>query len=292
VLLPKPYPDELVGSVFMRASRWTGLTFQRLLAHLAGERANSHSMLLPSYPGIASACGLTPEALVRHHSLFPYAVSFLPPDIREARLVLFASAPHQRAGGSLAQKIVRNSRELKFCPECVIEDVQAFGESYWHCLHQLDGYLHCAKHACNLQVAPLALRTRQQVFPNEVRSIARSILLTANPLTVARLSVRVRDAFYWRLKLPRDLHALYLRSARMLGYTLSSRRALAGALACDVTRYFGAELLEALGCPEAQNGVSWPGRMLRRDGDQFSPIKHVLLGQFFRDAPRRDPDTT
>lgn len=280
MLLPKPYPDELVGSILMRGSRWTGLTFIRLLKHLAGEAVSSHSMLMPSYPGIARACGLEPEALVRHHSLFCYAVSYLPVNEREDQLLAFAQQERQPSAGSRIQKVVRNSRLLKLCPECAIEDVQAFGESYWHCLHQLDGYLCCVKHGCELLTAPLPLRTRQQVMPHEVRSISRPIVLDASPLTLMRISTDVRDSFYWRHALPLDLQAHYFQAAVKNGYSLSHRRLLPRKLGCALHRHFGPELIDALGCSGHGNELPWPGRMLRRNPVQFAPIKHVLLCQF------------
>lgn len=285
--LPKPYPDELVGSILMRGSRWTGLTFQRLLEHLAGESVSSHSMLMPSYPGIAHACGLEPQELVKHHSLFPYAVAFLPAVEREASFQTFARRSRQPSVGARIQKVVRNSRLLKLCPECVAEDMGVFGESYWHCLHQLDGYLYCVKHARCMVTAPLALRTRQQVMPNEVRSISRPLLVDASPATLVDVSAGVRDAFYWFHTPPTDLRAHYFEAAVVNGYCQGPRRFLAQDLGRAISRHFGAGLLDALGCGATDGQYGWPGRMFRRSPGPFAPIKHVLLHEFFRNLSSR-----
>lgn len=41
-------------------------------------------------------------------------------------------------------------RHLRFCPICVSEDRERFGESYWHRLHQLQGMNCCNIHKCRL----------------------------------------------------------------------------------------------------------------------------------------------
>lgn len=284
--LPKPYPDELVGSVLMRGSRWTGLAFDRLIRHIAGKNVTSHSMLTTSHGAIASACGLTPMEMVKDHTLFPYAVSFLPSAERQVRLESFGRFGAQKDFGSLAQKLVRDSTRLKYCPECANDDLRLFGESYWHRLHQLDGYLFCTVHASPLRQTLLNIRTRRQVLPSEARSISRPIEINADPDKVANLSAGVREAMNWDRTLPDDLQAHYFELSGKYGYQVSRRRIAAKVFSEDVLSFFGQTLLAALGCLVRMDQVTgWPARMLRKNPTEFMPLKHVLLNQFFRSQP-------
>lgn len=286
MLLPKPYPDELVGSVLMRGSRWTGLAFDRLIRHIAGKDVTSHSMLTTSHAAIAYACGLTPMEMVQNHTLFSYAVSFLPSAEREERLASFAQLGSHRAFGSLAQKLVRDSTRLKFCPGCAVDDRKLFGESYWHRLHQLDGYLHCMVHGTPLHVTLVRIRTRRQVLPSEAHSIGEPIYLDTAPDMVAALSAATRAALYWEHALPDDLQAHYLELSAKYGYRVSHRRIAAKVFSADVQSFFGQPLLAALGCSvRTKHATAWPARMLRMSPKQFIPLRHVLLNHFFRSQP-------
>lgn len=291
MLLPKPYPDELVGSILMRGSRWTGLTFDRLIRHIAGEHVTSHSMLTTSHAAIATACGLTPLEMVQKHTLVPYAIAFLPAAERDTRLASFAQLGSRHDLGSLAQKLVRDSTRLKFCPSCAMDDARLFGESYWHRLHQLDGYLHCTVHGTPLHVTLLRIRTRRQVLPNESRSISHPIEVDAVPAKVENLSAGIRDAFYWQHALPDDLQAHYFEMSAKYGYQVSRRRIAATVFSGDFRNFFGEPLLRLVGCHvNVAQSASWPARMLRRSPWQFSPLRHVLLRQFFENHPAPSVD--
>lgn len=45
---------------------------------------------------------------------------------------------------------IRRAPLLKFCPKCVVEDEDRFGEAYWHRSHQAFGVSVCYKHMCGL----------------------------------------------------------------------------------------------------------------------------------------------
>ena len=43
-----------------------------------------------------------------------------------------------------------NDRYFKYCPVCVTEDKERYGETYWHSVHQIRGMQVCTKHGCVL----------------------------------------------------------------------------------------------------------------------------------------------
>ena len=61
---------------------------------------------------------------------------------------------------------VTTPRYFRFCPLCLKEDLQEYGEAYWHRLHQTPGVLACPVHAIPLsdsivpiQAAPISPTT-------------------------------------------------------------------------------------------------------------------------------------
>lgn len=285
-MLPQPYPDELVGSILIRGSIWTGLALERLLKYITKERVTSHSMFTTSHSVIANECALTPLELVRRHTLVPYAVSFLSAEERERRLLAFSHCGQRMDLGALAQKIVRNSRQLKFCPGCVKDDLQTYGESYWHRVHQLDGYLHCPLHDTPLKVTQVHIRTRRQLLPHEAGSISTRIEVAAQRDKVVRLSAGVKEALNWENILPTDLQSDYFEQSALYGYQISRRRIASGVFSSDVRDFFGESLLSLVGCPiDTGQPAPWPTRLLRNDPRQFIPLRHVLLRQFFESHP-------
>jgi hypothetical protein len=290
-MLPQPYPDELVGSILIRGSIWTGLTFERLLRHVTGESATSHSMFTTTHAVIAKECALTPLELVQKHTLIPYAVSFLSVQQREQRLQEFSQFNQRQDLGALAQKLVRNSRYLKFCPGCVKDDLHTYGESYWHRLHQLDGYLHCLLHDTALHATQVHIRTRRQLLPHEAGSISRRIEVEVRHGRLVRLSAGVSKALYWEHALPGDLQADYFEQSALCGYQISRRRIAGTVFSGDFRDYFGESLLNQLGCPvDTAQTTPWPARMLRKEPGQFIPLRHVLLRQFFDGKPAPSVD--
>lgn len=54
----------------------------------------------------------------------------------------------------------------KWCPECLCEEYENFGTTYWHRNHQLPGVYVCTKHLCSLLEVSIPFRMRQKTFFN------------------------------------------------------------------------------------------------------------------------------
>ena len=50
-----------------------------------------------------------------------------------------------------------DARRLRYCPECFDEDIAAYGEPYWHRLHQIPGIAVCPRHGCWLADTEITL---------------------------------------------------------------------------------------------------------------------------------------
>lgn len=78
-LLPKPYPDEAIGSIIARGVWHTGLPLKSLLKSIFGPTKSCISFLMgTSFSGLSRATGLAPEELMLLHTVFSYATAFMP----------------------------------------------------------------------------------------------------------------------------------------------------------------------------------------------------------------------
>ncbi len=49
---------------------------------------------------------------------------------------------------------------LKFCPACIEEDTQKYGEPYWHRMHQVPGVLVCTIHSAILHDSSIGVESK------------------------------------------------------------------------------------------------------------------------------------
>jgi hypothetical protein len=153
---PTPYPDELLYSIFARHHIRSGhKNFQQTVEELLGyvpqqlyrlALPNSLSVLAKNLHPITS---LTVESLVAEHTLYSFYRSFL----TQHEAFLLKDLMRKKVGKPIFQvaKITVTERDLdkqflRFCSQCFEEDLQKYGEAYWHRTHQIPGVLVCLKH--------------------------------------------------------------------------------------------------------------------------------------------------
>jgi hypothetical protein len=91
------------------------------------------------------------DEIVMQHTMYPYYARFLP---RERRCKAFDLLLKMDKRFNDVLYIRRNKTQhrqyLRYCPCCVQEDRKAYGETYWHRVHQLDQVNICPIHGCGL----------------------------------------------------------------------------------------------------------------------------------------------
>lgn len=286
-VLPKPYPDEVVGSVIVRAGRHTGLPLKRLLLAIFGGQRTTFSFLLgENFARLAYPAGLEPEELLAEHTMFRYAIAFMPPAV-QAQLTAKALAP--RSGedslASLTKNISHGVSFRRVCKLCIQAELAQYGETYWHRGHLLPGVLTCPQHGCLLLETEIQLRGRTHasvvLLPHEV---AQGKPAAARPLKhAARVAAISAAALRGALPGSDDRLRDYRAKAAALGYLLPSGDIAGGVLATMLRRYFGEKYLAAAGCPvDADPKNTWPALMVRTGGNpNFASPKHVFMQAFF-----------
>lgn len=299
-VLPKPYPDEVVGSVVARACVHTGLPMRRLLQSIFESQRSSCSFLLGDNIGsLAHRAGLERSEFLFNHTMFPYAVAYMAPEI-QAQLASKALTPRPRADSvsSITKNVSHGVAYRRVCPKCIAENMQQYGESYWHRKHMLPGVFVCIRHGEPLLDTSIELRGRSHqssvALPHEVLDLRKPP--TALPREVSmRIAEISGEALEGKSPRSHDWLSCYREQAKSKGYVLPSGD-VAGTLAAHVLcNHFGQQYLAMTGCPVGDDPRNtWPTLMFRpRNENNFATPKHVLMQVFLETGPGKvDAKTT
>jgi hypothetical protein len=165
----------------------------------------------------------TAYEFIDKHTLFHFYAPYLPNDrahlVREAmRFDDYArvAASIRRLGGG------RKAIHLRFCPECTQEDHVAFGETYWHRLHQLHGVDACAHHDVFLEETDATWHNRT----NSVEANAAELFVKAVPSR--------------RLDKSNPVHLIHSKIAQVASYLLDGVK---NSINCEILAHRYKDLL-------------------------------------------------
>lgn len=171
---PDIYPDELVYSWFCRYYVHSGcLSHKMALQELYCKRSDN-----PSKEFIGNLNPVAREQigrmhpldeLVLNHTMYPQYARFVP--LEQKKTALFRLAYDFCDIHHLFAVLPRDEGEqhLRFCPLCVKEDRETYGETYWHRKHQIRNIGICTKHRCRLMESIVPAKSEQNYtfFPAE-----------------------------------------------------------------------------------------------------------------------------
>ena len=196
---PTPYPDETWYSIIGRYHIRSGNLYPiRTMLELFGKEGENIISLIPNNSMIWLLSKLpegfiSAEDMILNHTLFKFATRFIPYEEKIQYLEEIKKGeshfPSKICQG--AQKIER----LKYCPFCLKEDVETYGESYWHLKHQIPLVTTCYKHKCRLITKEFSKKQGRYHFwyPGENRINE----IKAEPLehekTLTKIAVRYQE---------------------------------------------------------------------------------------------------
>lgn len=161
--LPPSYPDELWYSRLARYHRRSGnlrtcTTMRELGTKLLNvnhkmDIYNSCSAIVNFYEARNDEEGFWKA--IRENTLDPFSLRFYTVKKRKE----YYTALHQpkRKTIDLVYRMESNVPSLRYCPLCYQEDVQTYGESYWHRLHQIQAVTICPVHQCQILYANISV---------------------------------------------------------------------------------------------------------------------------------------
>lgn len=171
---PDIYPDELVYSWFCRYYVHSGcLSHKMALQELYCKRSNNPSkeFIGNLNPGAMEQIGkmYSIDELILNHTMYPQYARFV--SLEQKKTALFRLGHDSCDIHHLFAVLPRGEGEqyLQFCPLCVKEDRETYGETYWHRKHQIRNMGICTKHRCRLMESSVPAKSEQSYtfFPAE-----------------------------------------------------------------------------------------------------------------------------
>ncbi|XHX76328.1 MAG: TnsD family transposase [Stenomitos frigidus ULC029] len=295
---PDPYPDELLYSICARFHQRVQYPNKKgTMRELFGDEAVIAVVDLPSNLGslvLALPLGSphTVERLINRHTLFPFFAPFLHPEQAQQLLADMEGArgPAIKMRSGVMASTVQPPEWLRFCPLCVQQDKQKFGESYWHRLHQLPGIEVCTEH--NVCLLDSQVRIQNPQTRHEFVAAEQGIQLPKSRSfsllnSYHEILLKIAQDAAWLLKqttFPSGLEVLSKRYRELLaerGLATYSGRVRVSELLREFSQFYPNDLLQSLQCEiDTESQHNWLFRLVRSPKGSQHPLHHLLLMQF------------
>ncbi len=298
---PKPYPDEILYSLLARYHIRSGNTSPKItLQELFNCRTTVATVDLPSNLSsliykISFISNYQVEDLIYKHTLYPFYSVFLPPE-RTSQVIESMKRDqggdiHRRAG--IMASSITMPRYFRFCPNCLEEDLNNYGEAYWHRLHQSPGVLVCPTHGVLLQDSNLPL---QGFNKHEFYAASTdNCIVSLNPTnysndTLEKLRILAKN-INWLINsnlAPRKLEWFCLQYRSLLiekGLANANGRVKQKQLLDNLIFFYGREMLMAVdSMVDREDEYNWLVSLVRKQRKSFHPIRHLLMIGFLRNS--------
>jgi len=295
---PDGYPDELFYSLCARFYRRVQYPNKKnAIRELLGDSASVATVDFPNNLGhlvsvLPKNTHYTVQYLIDKHTLLPFYSPFILTDqVDNLRMNMESggnSSIHMRSG--VTASTIQSPKFFRYCPECLKEDRDLYGESYWHRLHQIPGVKVCPKHHVFLtdsQVRTQNARSRYEFISLDTifQPVESTGISLQNPHH--KILLKIAEGADWLLQNSRtttDLEVLAKRYRRLLadrGLATYSGKVWVSKLIPEFIQFFSHELLEQLECEiDIDSQHNWLNRLVRSPRGSQHPIRHLLLIEF------------
>ncbi|ACC75974.1 TnsD family Tn7-like transposition protein [Paraburkholderia phymatum] len=286
VALLLPYEDELLYSDIARYMEATEVSSPSMvLENLFQRRVEPRMDLIDGLAEVSrqthNAWGLSALQIAQRHTLLPYFLAYMTDERQTAAYKAIASG-----GKPAPTMLVRahacalaNPCSLMFCQQCATEDVLNGRRPYWRRSHQLPGVLFCRKHGRLLSSLPDTNDRSTSGDPQPVQ-LACKWAYNADVLGAMRESLHLLSTNGPARIFPRT-PAHWFSLAEKRGFVTSGGYLDTEAIRDGIAEMYGREYLSAIGAMSSRAPIDWwTVRMMRREGQRFHPLQHILLGHF------------
>lgn len=290
-----PYQDEALYSILSRYHFHTlNPTCSVTLRELFGSKnVNPNLGVMSQIGNLVRNIGgeYTTDYIIDNHTLFPFYRPFMPMD-RQLRAI----DKMAKSGGSVYSHLglvgggnICRKDGIYYCPECINEDREKYGESFIHREHQLPGVYLCPHHKRMLKeyayskknsgVRELVRLEEEHIdYTEEVHVIDPKdyeMLYKISVMAYKLLNMNLKDistpdvveAYHRRLRKKKLLSRKNLLQAKKLGEELKE--------------FYGESVLSLLECRTGtQSRDNWIRYILKYKDKGIHPIKHILLINF------------
>lgn len=298
---PTPYPDECYYSILCRYYVRSGSTsYKHTVKKLFGNmQCLSTSVFFPIRLDcverwIPKGTAITRKTIAMNHTMYPYMAMIYSEKFRkDMARVLRGKKPQMNLDLYGRQRSWRLwPKYLRYCPICVCEDKNLYGEPYWHRTHQLPGMIYCTKHHIRLIDSDVPVRATIIAF-HAASEESLSELDNCNPNDIysqyKELFLRIGQESEWLLQHGMDIdwqfdfHTKYKVLLREKNAATVQGIADYNLITSYFNEFWGKDFLEML-YSSLGDTRDWIHELQEARLMTFKPIYHILLMCFLKNS--------
>lgn len=294
---PTPYPDELIYSVLARYYvRSSDTSPKAALDDLFGSNSVIATFDLPSHlevlvSNLPLLSPHTVDSFMKQHTLYPLYAPFLPPE----RALLVSSSMRNHFHGDIHTRVgimagaIPTNPHFRFCPVCLREEIEKYGEPYWHRLHQISGVEVCPVHCVMLQNSTVKISgdNRHEFYAaDQDNCIIKPTIVDYSNGTFKKLLLLAEDVQILLNMVIKPKTGEWYRK-QYQGFLTDKKLATASGrifqkeLLREFNDFYGTEFLSAVHSKiETDRENNWLSEIVRKHRKVFHPIRHLLLMRF------------
>ncbi len=290
---PTSYPDEILYSTFARYCIRSGNVREiHNFEDLFGTRNCVASLELPTHldaliSNMPVGAKYTAEYLIYKHTLFPFVAAFIPKERAKKIIQTMRNGEGAISYNRTGLLSITLNRYFRFCTQCFKEDVEIYGEPYWHRLHQVTGVYICPKHKIPLYNSTQLIRAgnRQRFIGASHENckvdeeITYSKDLTKKMLWMAE-DVQVLLNNQFEFKEPEWFRSQFRVKLVEKGYARMNNYIHQKRLKQDFINFYGEEYLNLVQSPLTMNSKGWLPDLVRKNDRTTYAIRYLLLARF------------
>lgn len=291
-----PYDNELVSSFYARYHYYSGNsntfdTFQELLGDGKMTQFKFFPSRLKFFEDNVGNKKYTAEYIIRNHTAFPFYSVFVSKQKQDC-LINFM----KERGSDKVDVILRSSErkyysasKFKYCPLCIEEEVEKYGEAYFNRLHQIDRLLICPKHKCKLVEYIEQYKYNKEFLRLEYENILINYResyfddsVNAQIVKLAESIQYIMNLEYLKFNKEYVLNELFIYLEKK-GYLTRSSKVRREKLAKDIMNYYGTKLLVILNINGENELYRIIINILNKNKQTINPINTILIILFLCD---------
>lgn len=268
------------------------------IRQLFGDGTQASSTIIPNKMGKlseqTSPFGLDFDTLLKKHTIYPFLMLFAKEaNVQSSYQILRENLCQSVMGYLGLQGTSGIPSYLRYCPICQQEEIYAYGEPYWHRLHQTTGVFVCGKHGvplCNSKISTASYHCRDYISAAAEASDNNIIGFPYfSPSETARLSQIEEDIqfCYSNASRIRLLFSHFGYSFADLFLTLLHEKGLATqagtlrreALLSAMESQIGSSILLSVNLSLQDNSRAWLIAICRHGKIPSHPVKYILMAE-------------
>ena len=232
----------------------------------------------------------TSDYFIYRHTIFPFYSPFISKSKHERVINSMkyneATSVYTILGISVSNIDVK--RGYMYCRGCINDDINKFGEAYFHRVHQLQGVIVCPNHGCVLEEYDVDTKIYSKFIRLDSKKLKIKELLVYEEEILEELLI-IAKAAEFILKLPYLEYSQNYIQDRFI-YFLNKRNYYTHGnyvrhhkLLIDFLKHFNTKVLELLNSMIINPKVNWIREITRNSDIVSHPIRNILLILFLTD---------